>query len=370
MTSANGCDASATCRRRCFSARPAARCERRRRCRGRRPSRCRRPRRPWRRRRRPARVREARAVSSVNVPSAAWMNRRTPPVRRRRDPSGSRDSSRARRGRSPAAGPYPRRLETARRTGADRRVAPDVDRRRTSPGGCRRRRKTRPALQPRLRPAPHQRTRARTRARSSAGDGVATGEGSRRKRVNGSAMSSADGVTRARLSRKDGTRARTLRRKAIARAASGAFDAALACCSARYRSTTSGGHALANLSRRLTESCNTGIIAALGREAGTLDEHGGVVGLERDQRLEQALGLRVSVRSAGVLDFLNERGTGVEICEDRARLRGAGARSLPLVVRGQSRDGPSETRHRSTTGARAAARSMAGVAASKSPSRR
>src|SRR5690606_22774759 len=77
----------------------------------------------------------------------------------------------------------------------------------------------------------------------SAGAGVLTGTGSRRNRAKGSATSSAEGVTRRRLSRNSGTRARTLRRNAIARAASTGSGAAALSCTAMYWSSTSGGQA-------------------------------------------------------------------------------------------------------------------------------
>ena len=181
----------------------------------------------------------------------------------------------------------------------------------------------------------------------SAADGVATGVASRRKRVKGSAMSSADGVTGLRLSRNDGTRARTLRRKAIARPRRARSRPARLLQRA-YRSTTSGGHVPANFSEASRRNPAAARRRPLGGQPGALDEHGGVVGLEREQFLEQPLRLGVGVRSAGVLDLLDERRAGLETA--RIELDGAAqaARCPRRAGHATSRDGPSETRPRST----------------------
>ena len=56
-----------------------------------------------------------------------------------------------------------------------------------------------------------------------------------------------------------------------------------------------------------------GGVAALGRETRPLDEHGDVVGLEREQLVEQPLCVGVGIRSARVLDLLNERGARLQV---------------------------------------------------------
>ena len=148
--------------------------------------------------------------------------------------------------------------------------------------------------------------------------------------MNGSAMSSADGVTSRRLSRNVGTRARTLRRNAIARVVSDAFAAPSVCCSARYRSHDFGRPGANELLEPADGVLHHRRVAALGGQPGTLDEHRGVLGLKREQLLEQALRLGVGISPGGVLDLLNERRASVKT--SRVELDGAAELGDRLVT--------------------------------------
>ncbi len=141
----------------------------------------------------------------------------------------------------------------------------------------------------------------------SGADGVATGVARRSKRVKGSAMSSAACVTLARLSRKEGTRASTLRRKAVARAASGAFAAVTRLLQRAVALDGLGRpcvHERAEASDRILQQGDVGPLRGQPR---ALDEHGRIVRLQREELLQQPLRLGVSVRPARVLDLLDER---------------------------------------------------------------
>ena len=71
-------------------------------------------------------------------------------------------------------------------------------------------------------------------------------------------------------------------------------------------------------------------VAALGGQPGTLDEHRGVLGLKREQLLEQALRLGVGISPGGVLDLLNERRASVKT--SRVELDGAAELGDRLVT--------------------------------------
>ena len=159
-------------------------------------------------------------------------------------------------------------------------------------------------------------------------------------------MSSADGVTRPRLSRNDGTRASTLRRKATARDGSPpvlSHDLHQGLITLDHFRRPRRGKCRQPPHRILQDP---GVIP-FGRKTRPLDQHCRILRLKRHQPFQFLLSVGVGVRSAGVLDLLHQRRPREEIRSDRARRRAAAARSLRRGDRATCRAVPSEMRYRS-----------------------
>ncbi len=126
-------------------------------------------------------------------------------------------------------------------------------------------------------------------------------------------MSSTGVLTSVRLSRNDGTGARTLRRNATARAASDVFRAADARSRAWNCSSTNGGPA----TREFLESSNRLLqrshVALLGSKTGPLEQNREIVGPQPQQLVELLLGKRVGVLDTRSFDLLGQRKTRPQV---------------------------------------------------------
>ena len=268
-------------------------------------------------RERAASAAEARAVSSVNAPSAAWMNRRTPA-----GPAATRSilkswfqssASEARDGPPRLAG-----------NGGDaaagvQRDAPVEASAAKGPDAARRRAKTPPARRATVGASPM--TSGVNVSASSAADGVATGVAKSQER-------------RERLGDELGRRGHEP--TALAERGYARKDIAKKRDRARRVGHVRGAERLLQGPVPLDDFRRPGAdellepadgvrqhrrVAALGGQPRALDEHCRILGLKRDQLLEQALRLGVGIGPAGVLDLLNERRARVET--SRIELDGA-----------------------------------------------